>query len=84
MESEQSRVLEDGSRGAVDTIDGPIKTFLVPVSGSETDRTVLSAALSLARPLQAHLKFIHQCLSGPCAVSRPLAEGTSLQERTDD
>lgn len=37
----------------------PIKTMLVPVAGSETDRVVLSLALRLARPLQAHLEFLH-------------------------
>jgi len=36
-----------------------IKTMLVPVSGSETDRVVLSAAWAVAEPLQAHLEFLH-------------------------
>lgn len=36
-----------------------VKTILVPVAGSETDRLVISLALRLARPLQAHLEFLH-------------------------
>jgi nucleotide-binding universal stress UspA family protein len=40
-----------------------IKTILVPISGSDTDIRVFSAALSVARPLGAHLKFLHVRLS---------------------
>ncbi len=40
-----------------------IKTILVPISGSDTDTRVFSAALSVARLLGAHLKFLHVRLS---------------------
>ena len=40
-----------------------IKTIFVPISGSDTDTRVFSAALSVARPLAAHIKFFHVRLS---------------------
>jgi len=36
-----------------------IKTILVPVSGTHTDASVFATALALARPLGAHLEFLH-------------------------
>jgi nucleotide-binding universal stress UspA family protein len=55
--------MSDGQRSTaagmqVDPGD-PIKTILVPVAGSETDRTVMGTAWALARPLCAHLDFLH-------------------------
>ena len=47
-----------------------IKTILVPTSSSETDTRVFSAALSVARPLAAHLKFFHVRLSACEAAVR--------------
>src|SRR5579864_8170509 len=47
-----------------------IKTILVPVSGSETDRVVLSAAWEIAQPLLAHLEFLHLRLKLEEAVAR--------------
>ncbi len=47
-----------------------IKTILVPISGSDTDVRVFSAALSVARPLAAHLKFFHVRLSACEAAIR--------------
>ena len=47
-----------------------IKTILVPISGSDTDARVFSAALSVARPLAAHLKFFHVRLSACEAAIR--------------
>lgn len=47
-----------------------IKTILVPISGSDTDARVFSAALSVARPLGAHLKFFHVRLSACEAAIR--------------
>jgi nucleotide-binding universal stress UspA family protein len=47
-----------------------IKTILVPTSGSDTDTRVFSAALSVARPLAAHLKFFHVRLSACEAAIR--------------
>jgi nucleotide-binding universal stress UspA family protein len=49
-----------------------IKTILVPASGSSTDRSVFATALSLARPLAAHLEFLHFHLSpGMAALHTP-------------
>ncbi len=36
-----------------------IKTILVPTSGSSTDQSVFATALAVARPLTAHLEFLH-------------------------
>jgi nucleotide-binding universal stress UspA family protein len=47
-----------------------IKTILVPMSGSATDTRVFSAALSVARPLAAHLEFFHVRLSACEAAIR--------------
>lgn len=47
-----------------------IKTILVPVSGSETDRVVLSAAWTIAQSLQAHLEFLHLRLKLEEAATR--------------
>jgi len=49
---------------------GTIRTILVPVSGSETDRVVLSAAWTVAEPLKAHLEFLHLRLKLEVAASR--------------
>jgi hypothetical protein len=47
-----------------------IKIILVPTSGSDTDARVFSAALSIARPLSAHLQFFHVRLSACEAAVR--------------
>ncbi len=39
-----------------------IKTILAPLSGSDTDQIVLETALSLARPLDAHIECSHTFL----------------------
>lgn len=49
---------------------GGIKTVLVPVSGSETDRVVLSVAWEIAQPLNAHLEFLHLRLKLEEAAAR--------------
>lgn len=36
-----------------------MKTILVPTAGSDTDRAVFATALAAARPLGAHLEFLH-------------------------
>lgn len=36
-----------------------IKTILVPVAGSDADHDVFETALTVARPLLAHLEFLH-------------------------
>lgn len=49
-----------------------IKTILVPASGSSTDQSVFATALSLARPLGAHLEFLHVHLTpGVAALHAP-------------
>ena len=47
------------------------------MSGSETDRVVLSAAWALAQPLQAHLEFLHLRLKLDDAAGRSALVGTS-------
>jgi nucleotide-binding universal stress UspA family protein len=60
-----------------------MKTILVPTSGSETDRAVFATALAAARPLGAHLEFLHICLSpGEAAPFVPhvdFARGAALR-----
>ena len=49
-----------------------IKTILVPTSGSSTDRSVFGTALALARPLAAHIEFLHVHLTpGVAALHTP-------------
>lgn len=49
-----------GAGEAVRGLDcSAVKTLLVPVSGSETDRVVFCTARAIAQPLQGHLKFLH-------------------------
>ncbi len=65
-----------------------IKTILVPTSGSSSDRGVFATALALARPLTAHLEFLHVHLTpGVAALHAPhvdflqgAAVGTALAE----
>jgi len=52
-----------------------IKNILVPASGSPTDRGVFGAALALARPLGAHLAFLH--------VRIPTAEAAARAPHVD-
>jgi nucleotide-binding universal stress UspA family protein len=47
-----------------------IKTILVPISGTDSDARVFCAAMSIARPLAAHLKFFHVRLSACEAAIR--------------
>jgi len=61
-----------------------IKTILVPVSGSETDRVVLSTALSVAHPLGAHLEFLHLCLALEEAAARAPSVQSLRGESTRD
>jgi nucleotide-binding universal stress UspA family protein len=52
-----------------------IKTILVPTSGSDTDQRVFATALSMARPLGAHIEFFHVRLSTcEAAVHTPHVE----------
>ena len=52
-----------------------IKNILVTASGSSTDRGVFGAALALARPLGAHLAFLH--------VRIPTAEAAARAPHVD-
>jgi nucleotide-binding universal stress UspA family protein len=61
---------EASSRVAAELSRSGIKTILVPVSGSETDRVVLSAAWEIAQPLKAHLEFLHLRLKLEEAAAR--------------
>ncbi|CAN5484897.1 universal stress protein [soil metagenome] len=66
-----------------------MKSILVPVSGSDTDRFVLDAAFELANRLKAHLAFAHVPLLGlDIGISDPHVEyargealGIALKER---
>lgn len=65
-----------------------IKSILVPVSGSETDRVVLSSAWALAEPLQAHLEFLHLRLNVEEAAGRyphvEFCKGPTLRDALSD
>ena len=76
MES-MSSCRNDAGTGSAVVDRSPIKTILVPVSGSETDRVVLSAAWALAEPLGAHLDFLHVRLKLEDAASRSPHVGIS-------
>lgn len=70
MESISDCTHEAVGRAAAVLDRSAIKTILVPVSGSETDRVVLSAAWEIAQPLQAHLEFLHLRLKLEEAATR--------------
>ena len=71
-------------RAAAVLDDGAIKTILVPVSGSETDRVVLSAAWAIAQPLRAHLEFLHLRLKPEEAAARSPHVDISRSRATPD
>jgi nucleotide-binding universal stress UspA family protein len=71
-------------RAAAVLDDGAIKTILVPVSGSETDRVVLAAAWAIAQPLQAHLEFLHLRLKPEEAAARSPYVDISRSRATPD
>jgi nucleotide-binding universal stress UspA family protein len=61
-----------------------MKSFLVPIGGSDTDGPVLETALAAARPFAAHLHFLHVRVAlGQAAQHTPhvdFARGPALRE----
>jgi nucleotide-binding universal stress UspA family protein len=61
-----------------------MKSFLVPIGGSDTDGSVLATALTAARPFAAHLQFLHVRVGlGQAAQNTPhvaFASGPGLRE----
>jgi nucleotide-binding universal stress UspA family protein len=64
-----------------------MKTILVPVGGSDADKTVFETALAVARPLSAHLELLHVHVTAPeAAVHTPhveFARGAGLARALD-
>jgi nucleotide-binding universal stress UspA family protein len=60
-----------------------IKTILVPATGSDTDDGVFASALTVARPLGAHLGFLHICLDAATFAATIMPEVSSGQVFTD-
>lgn len=64
-----------------------MKTILALTGGSETDATVFGTAVTVARPLDAHLEFLHLRLSpGEAAAFTPhmdFAQGAALRAALD-
>jgi nucleotide-binding universal stress UspA family protein len=56
------QVVEPSGIDRIETSKRPT-TIFVPAAGSETDEAVFSIALAAARALDAHLEFLHVCLS---------------------
>jgi nucleotide-binding universal stress UspA family protein len=54
-----------------------IKTILVPATGSDTDPSVFAAALAVARPLGAHLGFLHTRLDAAAFATAIMPEVSS-------
>jgi nucleotide-binding universal stress UspA family protein len=49
-----------------------MKSFLIPIGGSDTDGALFEAALAAARPLSSHLSFLHVHVGpGEAAVNTP-------------
>jgi len=65
-----------------------MKTILVPVGGSATDQVVFETALAAARPLAAHLEFLHIHVgAGEAALHTPhvaFARGAALRNALND
>src|SRR5581483_5051043 len=54
-----------------------IKSIFVPVSGSDTDMRVFATALAIARPFNAHLRFLHLHLTpSEAAIRAPHVDWT--------
>jgi hypothetical protein len=60
-----------------------IKTILVPATGSDTDCGIFASALAVARPLGAHLGFIHIRLDAATFAATIMPEVSSGQVLTD-
>ena len=60
-----------------------IKTILVPATGGDTDAGVFASALTVARPLGAHLGFLHICLDAATFAATIMPEVSSGQVFTD-
>jgi len=60
-----------------------IKTILVPAMGSETDAGVFASALAVARPLGAHLGFLHICIDAATFAATITPEVSSGHVLTD-
>ena len=60
-----------------------IKTILVPAMGSETDVGVFASALAVARPLGAHLGFLHICIDAATFAATITPEVSSGHVLTD-
>jgi nucleotide-binding universal stress UspA family protein len=64
-----------------------IKKILVPTSGTRNDDKVFATALSVARPLAAHLEFYHVRLSACEAAVRSrhveYCRGAAMSEALD-
>jgi nucleotide-binding universal stress UspA family protein len=88
MESILDCTHEPAGRAAAGLCRSAIRTILVPVSGSETDRVVLSAAWEIAQPLQAHLEFLHLRLKLEEAVARSphidIGRGVAMRDALGD
>ena len=65
-----------------------IKTILVPVGGGDADEAVFETALTVARPLLAHLEFLHvHVRPGEAAHHTPhvdFARGAALRNALQD
>jgi nucleotide-binding universal stress UspA family protein len=49
-----------------------MKSFLIPIGGSETDEPLFAAALAAARPFSSHLQFLHVHIGpGQAAANMP-------------
>ena len=62
-----------------------MKSFLIPIGGSDTDGPLFETALAAARPFSSHLQFLHVHVGpGQAAVNTPhtgFAMGPALVER---
>jgi nucleotide-binding universal stress UspA family protein len=65
-----------------------MKTILVPTAGSATDETVFKTALAIARPLDAHLEFLHVRIAATEAIVHTphagFARGAALRACFDE
>jgi nucleotide-binding universal stress UspA family protein len=65
-------------------VERQMKSFLVPIGGSDTDEPVLETALAAARPFGAHLQFLHVRVGvGQAAQHTPhleFASGPALRD----
>jgi hypothetical protein len=61
-----------------------MKSFLVPIGGSDTDEALFATALAAAQPFASHMNFPRACRARPGSskhAARGVCDGSGAVER---